>query len=37
MLEATSTDPNFLEACVRFLPDGGGEGATVFLSSGTED
>ena len=34
-LDNNSTDFNFLEACVRFTPDGAA--APIFLSSGTED
>ena len=35
MFDANSGDPNYLEACVRFYPNG--QSDPVFLSSGTED
>lgn len=36
-LDARSGNFGFLEACMRFFPDGAGEDEPIFLSSGAED
>ncbi|CAE7886984.1 unnamed protein product [Symbiodinium necroappetens] len=36
-LDARSGSFGFLEACMRFFPDGAGEDEPIFLSSGAED